>query len=165
MADEIRNLLGDEIEKEVKNLGSLEPGSTEHTAAVESLTKLYKLRLEEIKIDEEYNDKYNRRIMEDEHHIKDNELKERQFDRDSELKERQIDNEASTKDRDEQLRREQLYEQRKDRWINFGLQLGLTLVSVVAYDCWYRRGLKFEETGTVGSPMTRNLISRMLPKR
>lgn len=52
-----------------------------------------------------------------------------------------------------------------DRWVNFGLQVGLTIGGWLVYDIWYRRGLRFEQFGTVTAPMTRNLISRMLPKK
>lgn len=59
----------------------------------------------------------------------------------------------------------QLKSQSVDRWLNMGLQIGLTLGGWLMYDIWNRRGFKFEETGTVRSPWTRNLISRMLPKK
>lgn len=52
----------------------------------------------------------------------------------------------------------------RDRWINAGVQVGLAICGWLAYDIWHRRGLKFEETGTITSPQTRNLISKMLPK-
>lgn len=63
------------------------------------------------------------------------------------------------------LGKAQLEEQKLDRWVNLGMQVGLAMLSIVAYDIWNRRGLKFEETGTITSPMTRNLLSKMLPKR
>lgn len=46
MGEENRSLLEEEIKAEIKRLGSLESGSQEHTTAVDSLTKLYKLKLE-----------------------------------------------------------------------------------------------------------------------
>lgn len=49
MSEENRRLLEEEIEVEIKRLGSLESGSQEHVTAVDSLTKLYKLKLEEDK--------------------------------------------------------------------------------------------------------------------
>lgn len=57
----------------------------------------------------------------------------------------------------------QIDAQTKDRFINIGLQISLTVASLIAYDIWYRRGLKFEETGTITAPMTRNLLGRLLP--
>lgn len=52
-----------------------------------------------------------------------------------------------------------------DRWVNVAVQVGLAVAGFVAYDIWNRRGLRFEETGTISSPMTRNLLSRMIPKK
>ncbi len=49
MEDNIRELLNSEISEEIENLKTLDPGSKEHSAAVESLEKLYKLRIEENK--------------------------------------------------------------------------------------------------------------------
>lgn len=57
MGEEIKSLLAKEIESEIENLDSLTPGSQEHSAAVESLAKLYKLKLEEDKISMEYLEK------------------------------------------------------------------------------------------------------------
>lgn len=59
----------------------------------------------------------------------------------------------------------QLKSQAFDRWINIGVQVGLAIGGWVAYDVWYRRGLRFEETGSITSPMTRNLLSRLIPKK
>lgn len=73
----------------------------------------------------------------------------------------------STKQRDAEceIKREQLKGQSKDRWLNFVAQIGLGIAGLIAYDIWYRRGLKFEEEGSVRAPMTRNLITGMLPKK
>ena len=49
MGEENRSLLEEEIRTEIKRLTALDSGSQEHTAAVDSLTKLYKLKLEEDK--------------------------------------------------------------------------------------------------------------------
>lgn len=57
MGEEIKSLLAKEIESEIENLDSLTPGSQEHSAAVESLAKLYKLKLEEDKTSMEYLEK------------------------------------------------------------------------------------------------------------
>lgn len=57
MGEEIKSLLAKEIESEIENLYSLTPGSQEHSAAVESLAKLYKLKLEEDKTSMEYLEK------------------------------------------------------------------------------------------------------------
>lgn len=47
MENQVKNLLEDEIKTEIEKLASLEPGSDKHTAAVKSLSELYKLNIEE----------------------------------------------------------------------------------------------------------------------
>ena len=49
MGEENRSLLEEEIRTEIKRLSTLDSGTQEHTTAVDSLTKLYKLKLEEDK--------------------------------------------------------------------------------------------------------------------
>jgi len=50
MDEEIKNLLGERIKSEIRNLSSLPP-SKEKTNLIDDLVKLYKLRIEEIKIE------------------------------------------------------------------------------------------------------------------
>lgn len=57
MSEDYKNLLEEEIKSEISNLSKLEYGCEKHTAAVESLNKLYKLKLEEDKNYLEYVDK------------------------------------------------------------------------------------------------------------
>jgi hypothetical protein len=66
MGEENRSLLEEEIKAEIKRLGYLESGSQEHTTAVDSLTKLYKLKLEEDKNTYERLDKIENREIDQE---------------------------------------------------------------------------------------------------
>ena len=61
MGEEIKNLLEKEIKNQIENLASLEPGSEKHSTAVESLAKLYKVKLDEDKTSMEYLDKTQNR--------------------------------------------------------------------------------------------------------
>lgn len=150
----VRNLLEDEIATEFEDLGSLEAGSKEKSTAIENLVKLYRLKIDDDKNTWEFNEKYDQRIAENERHQLDGQLKEKQIDGDSELRERELE-----------IKKEQMKEQSKDRWFNLGIQVGTVLIGIIAYDRWFKRGLKFEETGSITAPMTKNLLSRMLPKK
>lgn len=66
MGEENRSLLEEEIKAEIKRLGFLVSGSQEHTTAVDSLTKLYKLKLEEDKNTYERLDKIENREIDQE---------------------------------------------------------------------------------------------------
>ena len=133
--DEIRALLNKEIKNELQKLNYLEDGTDEKRKAVENAVKLYELRIGEYKAETE-------RI------------------------EKQAHIDLEEKKREDELTNNEV--QRKginlDRWISLGLQVGIPMVTLFAYDIWHRRGLKFEETGTITSPWTRNLMSKMTPK-
>lgn len=82
MTNEIENLLREEIESEIVNLGNLTPGSDEHSNAVESLVKLYKLKIDETKNEQDYLEKRKETaIAESEHTLKTNQLSEQVKDR------------------------------------------------------------------------------------
>jgi len=63
MDEEIRNLLGEEIKTEIRNLSTLEEGSKEKSTAIEDLAKLYRLRIEETKNEWDFNEKVKDRYF------------------------------------------------------------------------------------------------------
>ncbi len=132
----IRDLLNEEIGKEIQALSSLNSGSKEKSTAIDDLTKLYKLRIEESKNEWEYDEKYNRRVMEDE---------------------------AGT--RDEEMKRNQLSEQIKDRYFRLGIAAAELMIPLMFYGIWMKRGFKFEETGTYTSTTFRGLFNRFRPTK
>lgn len=134
--DEIRDLLGEEIKDEIQSLSSLEAGSEAKSKAIEDVAKLYRLRIEEIKAETEKTDIQKR--VELEELKRGDAIKNDEFQREN---------------------------QKIDRWVNVGLQAGLMIGGWIVYDIWHKRGLKFEETGTITSPWTRNLMSKMFPRK
>lgn len=136
MEDNIRDLLSGEISREIQALSSLNAGSKEKSTAIDDLAKLYKLRIEESKNDWEYDEKYNRRVMEEE---------------------------AGT--RDEEMKRTQLSEQIKDRYFRLGIAAAELMIPLMFYGIWMKKGFKFEETGTYTSTTFRGLFNRFRPTR
>ena len=61
MNEEIRDLLGEEIKTEIRNLSTLDAGSKEKSTAIEDLAKLYRLRIEETRNEWDFNEKYESR--------------------------------------------------------------------------------------------------------
>lgn len=116
MDDKNQMLLEEVIEKEIRGLSTY--SGKEKADAIDNLTQLYKLKIEEDRIKQE----------------------------------------ATAKDLEQNSRN-------KDRFINIGLQLGTTVLSLLAYNAWYNRGLKFQETGTFTDPMLRNLLAKLIPTR
>ncbi len=136
MEENIRDLLSGEISREIQALSGLNAGSKEKSTAIDDLAKLYKLRIEESKNDWEYDEKYNRRVMEEE---------------------------AGT--RDEEMKRTQLSEQIKDRYFRLGIAAAELMIPLMFYGIWMKKGFKFEETGTYTSTTFRGLFNRFRPTR
>lgn len=68
-------------------------------------------------------------------------------------------------DKELELKREQLEEQKKDRYLKYGVDAGLGLLTLAFYGTWMKKGFKFEETGALCSGTFKNLISNFKPKR
>ena len=132
----IDELLNEEIADEIKALSELEAGSNEKSAAIEDLTKLYKLRIEENKSSWDADDKYNRRIMDEKSNDKDDEIKEKQLE-----------------------------EQIKDRYFKVGIAAAELMIPLMFYGIWMNKGFKFEETGTITSSTFKGLINRFKPTK
>jgi len=132
----IKDLLSEEIATEIQNLSELEAGSNEKSSAIDDLTKLYKLRIEENKSEWDADEKYDRRVMEGEANTKDDELKQRQLE-----------------------------EQVKERYFRVGVAAAELMVPLIFYGIWMRKGFKFEETGTYTSKTFTGLINRFRPTK
>lgn len=79
MGEEIKDLLGEEIKTEIRDLSTLEPGSKEKSTAIDDLAKLYRLRIEETKNEWDFNEKYDTR--ESDNILKKDQLEEQVKDR------------------------------------------------------------------------------------
>lgn len=136
MNEEIKKMLDEEIKEEFHNLSSLQAGSKEKTTAIENLETLYRLKIDETKIEIDLDEKRNRRGMDDE-----------------------------SAERDIRLKQVQLEEQVKDRYFRIGMEAAGIILPLVFYAVWMRRGLKFEETGTYTSTTFRGLFNRFKPTK
>lgn len=136
MEENIKELLNEAIATEIQSLPGLANGSKEKSTAIEDLTKLYKLKIEENKSEWDADEKYNRRIM---------------------------DEEVNT--RDDEVKHTQIAEQVKDRYFRVGIAVAELMIPLIFYGIWMKKGLKFEETGTYTSATFRGLLSRFRPTK
>lgn len=141
--DEINVLMDEEIKHQLRGLKDLKPGSADQTAAVKNLTALYESRINEEKVRTDAEDKRERREME----------------------RAQQKADADSKAIDFQLREDQVKDQKTDRLVRVGITLVEIGLPLVCYGHWFKKGLKFEETGSITSSMMRNLINKFKPKR
>lgn len=132
----IEELLSEEIAAQIKALSEMDSGSKEKSMAIDDLTKLYKLRIEENKSEWDADEKYDRRVMEGEANTKDDELKQKQLE-----------------------------EQVKERYFRVGVAAAELMVPLIFYGIWMRKGFKFEETGTYTSKTFTGLINRFRPTK
>lgn len=131
---EIRDLLDEVIETEIRNLEYLEPGSQEKAAAVNTLATLHKLRIEEIKVEADADE------------------------RDARLEGEEIDRE-----RDEKLKQRQFKDGKIDRYVRLAASVAELVVPLMFYATWMKMGFEFEKEGTFTSLTFKNLLSRFRP--
>lgn len=143
MDEQIRQALADEILSQLNNLSTLDPGSKEQQMAVENVTKLYRLGLEDVKTDTDYDEKLYRR------------------DVDAQREQDELDRQA----REEQFKKDQLAEQIKDRYFKLGIEVAGIILPLMFYAAWMKRGFKFEETGIYTSTTFRGLFNRFRPTK
>lgn len=154
MADHIKNMLGEAIESEIGALSSLDYGAEERSKVIDNIATLYKLRIEETKNEMDFEEKRDKRIMED-----------LQKNQECLLKEHQLDRDARNQERDAQIRINLISEQVKDRYFKTGIEVVGIVLPLMFYAVWMKKGFKFEETGTFCSSTFRGLISNFKPKR
>ena len=143
MENEINEMLDEVIKEELLNLSSLESGSQKKTAAIEDLSRLYKLRIEENKNAKESDAKNKQLLMEAE----------------------QITEEVKSHEQEEKLKKEQLSEQVKDRYFKLGIAAAELMIPLIFYGIWMRKGFKFEENGTYTSTTFRGLFNKFKPTK
>ena len=136
MDEEIKNLLDEEIKSQINTISGMDVDDENYSKAIDSLVKLHKLRIEETKsITDSENLAYKR------------------------------ETDGETCKLNEEIRQEQLSEQKKDRYIRIGLDVAGLLVPIMFYSAWMRKGFKFEETGTFTSTTFRGLFGHFKPTR
>ena len=152
--EQLKDLLSEEIKTQIQDLSKLNPGSAEKSKAVDDLVTLYKLKIDETKMELDFDEKQARRKMDKENRLKDDALKEQQ-----------LKDENSVHERDELIRKEQLAEQVKDRYIRLGIAAAEIILPLIFYSKWMKKGFKFEETGTFTSTTFRGLFTRFKPTK
>lgn len=152
--EQLKDLLSEEIKTQIQDLSKLNPGSAEKSKAVDDLATLYKLKIDETKMELDFDEKQTRRKMDKENRLKDDAIKEQQ-----------LKDENSVRERDELIRKEQLAEQVKDRYIRLGIAAAEIILPLIFYSKWMKKGFKFEETGTFTSTTFRGLFNRFKPTK
>lgn len=165
MSKKLDKKLEEVILETLEHIKTLDPGSREHSAAVEDLVKLHKMQMDEIKREQDRDDRAKQRELDEQHHTDEMDLKHRQLDIEKSTKDRQIDTDVAQNERDESLKRDQLTEQVKDRKFKVALEAGGIVLPLLFYGIWMKRGFKFEETGTYTSKTFMSLFNKFKTTR
>lgn len=139
MDNVIKTKLDEEIEKQIEGLSDVSGKS--RTEAIDDLVKLHKLRIDEVRLETESEEKAERR----------------------KLDERKVDNEIESQINDCTFKRNQEREDHKNRYLRFGIDAAGIVLPLVFYGVWMRKGFKFEEHGTFTSTTFRGLFNRFKP--
>ena len=149
MISEEKTMLDDVIGKLIDNLDTLEDGSREKSSAVDDIAKLYRLKVDELKVAVDEDDKYNRRVLED-----------MNFQKEIDFKEMQLEKEMEVKKQEMELKQKELDELKFDRYFKTGLAIFELVLTLGVYNIWTNRGFRFEETGTIRGNTTKNIFMR-----
>lgn len=152
--EEIKELLDEEIANEIKDLSQFNSGTEEKSQAVNDLAVLYKLKIEETKVGMDFDEKRERRKMDKDIHLKDGAFKEQQ-----------IYNDNRVHENDDRIKRDQLAEQVKDRYMRLGIAAAEIILPLIFYSVWMKRGFKFEEEGTYTSTTFKGLFNKFKPTK
>ena len=134
--DEIKKKLDDEIESGLNTLSTMSADDDRYRDAADNVAILYKLRLEERKLDEEFAEKQARREMEDSY----NQL-------DYNLKVEQAENEQQNRITESCHKANDLKWQKVACFVGAGVTLTTFVIGLIFESHWYHTGFKFEETG------------------
>lgn len=157
----MQDLLAGEIKSEFGKLTNVELGSSEHTAAVTSLTKLMEKNIELKKFDVEREDKLElQRRQEELEQVKlelDKQERQNRLDlqaKQLELQQKQID-----------LQKEQHKQNVKNNTIQILVAVGTTLLTAALTVWGTNTTLEFEKEGTVTTTAGRGFMGRLFNKK
>lgn len=147
MNEDIIIMLDEEIKAKLGDLSGLTVGSKEYTEAIDSIAKLYRLRIDDSKAAMEYNKE-----------IDDDNFRREQMEQEQKQHREQAE-------REEQSRKEQLVEQKKDRYIRIGIAAAELVVPLVFFAKIYQMGYDLEKDGTFTVQTLKNLIRFIKPTK
>lgn len=136
MDEKNRELLSEEIDRELRRLGDLTVGTDDYIRTVDGVSKLIDRATTLKKMEIEDEERINERA--------------RKTKESSEML---------------VIRRQELSDQRKDRMLGHGIAIAGILIPALITIWGTLKSLKFEEEGTVTTTIGRGFIGKLLPKK
>ena len=169
-AEKIMEQLNDEISREIDKLEDFEPGTEKHAAAVDSVCKLHKLRIEEMRIGMEWEEKEARRQMDERQQEREESIKREQMEAEKEyrmldlnIKQQQLTAEVNQFETEMEFKKEELTHRKETDIIGFALDIATALTKLAFFGKWMKRGFQFEKDGTFTSSTFKSLTNKFKP--
>lgn len=128
-----------------------ETGSEEWSAAIEGFSKMYRLKIDEDKVNWDFVHKGNQLDV-------DKEMKEKEIELNNEIKKTDIsikDRELAIKERDSK----DLF----NKYFKYGFEVAQLILPLAFYGIWMDRGFRFEKDNTYTSKTFMNLFNKFKP--
>lgn len=129
MNEDITKLIDEELVRELEELESLDPGDKEYLEALAAIERLHKLKLEAEKVDLEYTEKRENRIINN----------------------GRADEELRLREAEEARALAEQKNRKKEFWIKLAADAGTTVAALAFFGLQWAAGYIFEEKGTYTS--------------
>ena len=143
MEKEIKKMKYEEQKKLLEKISSMDPTSEEYDTVLDKIKSIDSML------------------------AKENELmvKREQNKAELDFKREQLEEQKESNKAELVCKKNQLDELKKELIVKYGVEIGLSVLTLIFYGCWMNKGFKFEETGALCSFTFKNLISNFKPKR
>ncbi|MFI3115345.1 MAG: hypothetical protein R3Y12_04300 [Clostridia bacterium] len=168
MNNVIKELLEAEIEAKIQNLQHLTTGSAEMSTEINDLVKLYNLKNADDKLQLEFEEKAERRKLDEAKNISELEMKKIDLDIKKEdilIKKANFEEVRTTRENDEMFKNLQFTEDFNERYFKHLIEIAGVVVPMMFYASWMKKGFRFEETGTFTSTTFKGLFNRFKPTK
>ena len=143
MEKEIKKMKYEEQKKLLEKISSMDPTSEEYDTVLDKIKSIDSML------------------------AKENELmvKREQNKAELDFKREQLEEQKESNKAELVCKKNQLDELKKELIVKYGVEIGLSVLTLIFYGGWMNKGFRFEETGALCSFTFKNLISNFKPKR
>ena len=143
MKKEIKRMKYEEQKKLLEKLSSMDPTSEEYDTVLNKIESIDLMLAKESEL----------------------EFKQDQNKAELDFKREQLNEQKESNKAELVCKKNQLDELKKELIVKYGVEIGLSVLTLIFYGRWMNKGFKFEETGALCSFTFKNLISNFKPKR
>ena len=161
MEKEIKKMKYEEQKKLLEKISSMDPTSEEYDTVLDKIKSIDSMLAKENEL------MVKREQNKAELDFKREQLEEQKESNKAELdfKREQLEEQKESNKAELVCKKNQLDELKKELIVKYGVEIGLSVLTLIFYGRWMNKGFRFEETGALCSFTFKNLISNFKPKR